>query len=298
MRPEKSDEQGVLSGIAFGVAVTVIAHLGIGYGVFELERNAVRSYADTMQPRKRKMRYGHGPVGFERRKLELDCDSIAECHPTMEPIVVEVKIAKLGTVEQDPKKLPELQTYETPDIVEDTANLLAEVNKPKIIPFKALLAQKRRVSKRRKKNNPFFKIRPDDDPRKRPTPFDRIVGHKLGDPLGSGSEMDARDTYLARVTWELNKAFSVPSSIGLDELKTLRVRVHILRMGPDGSILRYAIRQASRNRSFDASAEAALRRFMASEGGRLRLPKPEPEVLKALNASGFLADFDGQYFRR
>jgi len=238
-------------------------------------------------------------VSYERRPIETNCESIPECHPVILANVIELKVAKLGDKAPEPNKYPELQKYEQPEVVEEAVNVSTEPTTVKPLPFKEFIRRKAQLDrrKRKRKRDPFKAIVEDDDPRKRATAFERITGRLDGDMWGEGNEQDKRDSFFARVTYELNKECDVPSSISLKELKRQVAEVHIKQMGSDGTIISYRIRRRARLQSFTYAAEATVRKFMPAEGGDLKLPVPDAATLKFINKRGVIVEFNGRLFR-
>ena len=286
----------LIPGVAFAVFVCALIHAGIVYGLVYAEKGVVIHVPDKKAKDERRFR--HGEVAYERRKLETDCSSIPECNPVAEPITVQIKIAALGMKKEDPTKLPELQKLAEPEKVEIGVNLDKEPTKLKPMTFREFVRRKIEIEKRKqKKVNNLFHVEEDDDPRKRAKSIWDKVGLAEGSEFGKGSEQDKRDTYLAQVTYELTKACSVPSSIALDALKLQQVELHITGLSPDGTILAYRVRRRAKLDSFTLAAEATVRNFMPSEGGRLRLPPPpDTKTLDGLNAKGFVAVIDGNLY--
>jgi hypothetical protein len=288
-----------IAGIFFAVAMVVFigVSLRVAYslGVFSYQI-VVESGTGISVFEKR--RITHPAVSFERRGLEFECTSIPECEPVIEATIVEIKVAKLGGKEQDPKKLPELQKYEEPEKVEVGVNVDVETKKVKPLPFKDFVRRKAQMDRRkRRKKNPFLDVM-DDDKRKRPTSFERITGRLDGDVMGEGTEQDKRDSYLARASFELHKACEVPASIPLRRLKRQVVEIVVQKMSMDGSILKYRVRRRARMKTFTLAVEATIRHFMPSEGGALRLPSPDPETLAFINKRGFIVEINGRLFKQ
>ncbi len=283
-------------GVLVAVLVTATFHAGLVFVIVVAERGTAIALP-APRPKAVKPRGIHGEVAYERRRIESDCSSIPECQPKLEATITVLKVAALGSVEQDPKKLPELQKVEQPEKVEVAVNIDKVNPEPQQkLTFQDFVRKKAQLDKlRRKKVDPFKQVlQDDDDPRKRPTIFEKMVGNLDGDVMGQGSEQDPRDTYMARVSFELMKAFAVPTSIPPEQLKTLVVEVIITEVSPEGGIVGYKLKRKSPVQAFTLSAEATLKQFMASEGGRKRLPPPPPDVLQFVNKRGFVAEFNGK----
>jgi hypothetical protein len=258
------------------------------------------SISTGQAPVEKKARGRFGEVGFERRRMEFECTSIPECEPQLDPLVIELKIAKLGMIEPDPNKLPELQTYEQPEKVEEGVNIDTPVKQIKPLPFKEFLSKKRKLDRRRrkKKRDPFKSIDVfDDDPRRRPTAFERITGRLDGNPYGKGIDQQKFDHYFGRVALEFHKRFNVPTSLSKRVIQKQRVSVLITKMNADGTLETFKIRRKARKKSFTLAAIAVLRAFMPAEGGQYRLPPPEDDILRFINTKGIIVDLDGRLFQ-
>ncbi len=293
-------ERSSILAFSFAIVMTTALYgaLAAAYslGLIHYSRSMVSAPAAMapLQPRR-----SMAGVSYERRPMETNCDSIPECNPVILANVIELKVAKLGAKEPEPNQYPELQKYEQPEIVEESVNVTSEPTVVKPLPFKEFIRRKAQLDrrKRKKKQDPFKAIVEDDDPRKRATAFERITGRLDGDLWGEGNEQDKRDSYFARVTYELNKQCDVPSSISLKDLKRQVAEVHIKQMGADGTILSYRIRRRARLQAFTYSAEATVRKFMPEEGGTLTLPVPDDATLKFINRRGVIVEFHGRLFR-
>ncbi len=294
---------GVVAGVVAAVIGTAVVHVMLGVGLTALDSNqrpvsvpVEFRYAKAAKAIKRGF---HAEIGIERRKIETQCVSIPECMPNMDAQVIEVKIAKLGSIEQDPKQLPEIQKYEEPEKIEEAVNVENEVVEVKPLPQMDFLKKKaeldRRRQQRKRKIDDLFN--PDDDPRANPTSFDKIVGRLDGDVYGKGVDANKLDTYFGRASLEIHKAFNVPSSIGHDELKKQSTEILITKMSASGEILGYRLKKSSANKTYNLAAEATIKMFMPTEGGRLRLPAPDQEVLDFVNSKGVIIDLNGRLFQ-
>lgn len=285
-------------GIVFALIFAVAVHVLMGMGM--MMADAAVNISLNSSPAEKKARGRFGEVAYERRHLELDCTSIPECDPQMDPIVIELKVAKLGMAELDPRKLPELQTYEQPEKVELGVNVDNKATQVKPLPYKDFLRKKSQLDRRkkRKKRDPFQSLDVfDDDPRKRPTAFEKIVGRFDGNPYGRGVDQQKFDHYFGKVAMAFHKRFSVPTSLSKRVIQKQRVSVHITEMGSDGSLIKYKIRRKARKSNFTMAAIATLRAFMPAEGGQHRLPPPDDEILRFVNTKGIVVDLDGRLFQ-
>ncbi len=282
--------------VLFALSVTVTVNVGLGIGL-----DSVDARIDyDVRPRAEQPRYAHGPVAYERRRLEPQCTSIPECEVEIPAEVIIQKVAKLGMKEPDPTKLPEIQKYEEPEKQELSVNVEKEPPKVKpkslkdIMNRKAQLDKRRLKRKQRRKTRNLFNI--DDDPRARPTAFERITGRLDGSVYGKGVDQQKFDSYFSRVMLEVYKAFAAPASLSRQELKRQLASFLITSMTADGRLQGYRLKRRAKKKSFTTAAIAAVRQFMPAEGGQLRLPPPPPDILEFVNDKGFILDFDGSLF--
>ena len=286
------------------VAGTIVVHVALGFGLGRLDSSVQPLHFPAPfrweAPARLRARSAHGAVAYERRKFTEECDSIPECHKNMEAVVVEIKLAKLGTIEQDPKKLPEIQKYEEPEKIEEAVNLDKEPVEVKPLPLQDFLKKKAELDKRfkkpRKKIDNLFNVDP-DDPRANPTAFEKIVGRLDGDVYGKGSDQQKFDTYFGRCSLELHKQFHLPSSLSRADILKQRVDVLITKMDSSGQILAYRVKTPASNKSFTLAAQAAIQAFAPGEGGRFRLPEPDTYILDFVNTKGIIIALDGRLFQ-
>ena len=218
----------------------------------------------------------------------------AEEDPVSEVEVLEAAlIPALGHVKRDPKSLPKLQTYEQPEIVEDGINLNENPEKLKDL-VKEFDKKKAKRDDKTKKLDDRLKDFRDDDPRRRATDLSKIIGSKEGEVGGQADIAKAGNIYGAKVARALRRAFTVPPFLGLDTLKKLRVKVRIKRLKGTGEILEFKVIRKSGNRAFDDAALAAIQAFVPKEGGRKKLPRPDPDVLRYINTNGMKITLDGR----
>lgn len=286
------------SAVAFGLALTLIVH---GALVAFLILVPSTPASEVLVMRRPPSSIGYGLCGKRRCTLPEWRERRRGIEPT--PVSQEILQASLypalGYAKPKPHKMPELQTYEQPKVEDVSVNLKNENPKPR---EKIKMAAKRRKAKRdkhRRRHNrlaDIFKNFHDDDPRKRATALDKIIGSKSGIIGGQGHRVQAGNVYARKITPALRRAFTVPPFLTTDQLAALRVRVLVTQMSPSGEIIAYKITSKSGNKAFDDAAIAAIRTFVPSEGGSDTLSAPDPDVLRYINARGLSIDLDGRFF--
>ncbi len=285
-----------------GLTLTLGVHVALVTFLYLAQPSALTAVSGAGGPRERGS-VGYGLCGLqrcsapetkaERREPEPD--------PPNELDVLEAALMPaLGAVEPDPAKLPELQTYEQPEIIEDGINLDKDNPPPDEIKKKEFDPEpaKRDPKRKDKKLDDILKDFDEDDPRRRATSLDRIIGHTEGEIGGQGTEVRAGNMYGMQMTRALRKVFVVPPFLSDDALKKLRMRVIVEKISASGEILSYKIDKPSGNRGFDDAAIDAVRQFVPSEGGTKTFPAPDPDVLRDLNARGIKIDLDGRFASR
>ena len=293
----------LFSALLIAVCGTVLIHAGLGYTLTAVESNYVTLRVPKpfrwQRPHRLCPRARHAEVAFERRRMTLDCDSIEECQPTLEPVEIELKVAKLGGKEPDNTKLPVIQKYEEPEKIEESVNVTEVPKKVQPLPMKDFLKRKAQLDKRkRRKRRPrrdLFNL--DDDPRARPTAFEEITGRLDGEMYGKGADQAKFDTYFGKMALELHRVFLVPNALSKQRIKRQLVRIQITGMTADGAITAYKVKRKARAKSFTLAAEAAIRQFIPEEGGAKRLPRPDPDILSFVNDKGIIVDLDGRLFQ-
>ncbi|MGM0574471.1 MAG: TonB C-terminal domain-containing protein [Myxococcota bacterium] len=288
MRPED---------ITVGLALTLAVHaviVAILLFAGTERREALRAVPATGS-------FGYGLCGERRCALPEDMRPRRE--PAPDPVgEVEVLEAALmpalGSQQPDPGELPELQTYEQPEVVEDAVNLEESKKPEEVVKEGRKPREAHRDPKSEEDLQDILKDFEEDDPRKRATRLDEIIGHEEGEVGGQGAEARAGNIYAAKVSRAVRKVFTVPPFLDEGELKNLRVRVRVTRMSHDGEIVSYRVVEDSDSRAFNDAAVDAVRRFVPSEGGSKELPAPDPDVLRWINTKGMRIDLDGRYMSR
>ena len=223
---------------------------------------------------------------MKRRRPEED--------PVSEVDVLEAAlIPALGYATRDPNRLPKLQTYEQPEIVEDGVNLNEDPDKLKDL-VKEFDKKKAKRDDKRKPLDERLKDFREDDPRRKATDLSKIIGSAEGEVGGQADMTKAGNIYGAKVARVLRRAFIVPPFLGMEVLKGLRVKVRINRLNGTGAIMEFKVMKRSGNRAFDDAAIAAIHAFVPKDGGRKTLPRPDPGVLRYINAHGMKITLDGR----
>ena len=217
----------------------------------------------------------------------------AEEDPVSEVEVLEAAlIPALGFLQPDPNALPKLETYEQPEVVEDGINLNENPEK-----LKDLIKEFDKEKAKRVTNKPLDERLRDfreDDPRRKATELSKIIGSEDGEVGGQADMKKAGNIYGAKVARAIRRHFITPPFLGVETLKTLRVRVTISRMQGSGAILSFRVTKKSGNRAFDDAAMAAIHKFVPSQGGSRTLPRPDPAVLRYINSKGMRVTLDGR----
>lgn len=279
-----------------GAALTLIVHASLAFGLFRAHDGSreVRRLESGNRGRLAVLlcderRCGRLEARQRRRGLEEP--------PMRVPDFLEATVVPaLGAVAPDPARLPEIETFERPEVFEQSVNLdtqpsaLDEIVKSDVKPN----------DKHVRKDSTLKSLLSDEpaDPRARAKDLSKLTGFKEGEIGGQGTEVRLGSLYSGRVSREISRVFKVPPFLDPATLKTLKVRVLVERLGLDGSIMAYKVRQKSGDKSFDDAAIAAVRQFVPSEGGSRTLPAPEADVLRYVNAKGLLITLDGALLRR
>ncbi|MBP7126138.1 TonB C-terminal domain-containing protein [Myxococcota bacterium] len=273
---------------AFGAAVTLAVHGLIAWMLATAGQGADDGLAERMLARRLcdGMRCPETPVPAARR--------LPDSPPGSDLGVIEAMIIpRLGMLDAR-KGLPKLTKYEQPERIEEAVNVRRDVDQPRETP--RMDVRKKEAERDRRKPGSLADILgapDDDDPRKRATALDRIVGNPGGSVLGSGTEASPGNLYAGKVSLAIREVFTVPPFLSDADLKRLRVRIKVTRMNETGQILQYEILETSPDPRFNAAALAALRKFVPREGGVAVLPAPDLETLGHINRRGMVVDLDG-----
>jgi hypothetical protein len=284
--------------MAVGITVTVVVHV-LAALVFTLFDSS-EGMADPARYRHSYLCNGKTRCGFqETRPLMRGLDtSLSGRVDVIEAMV----IPRLGLAKKR-RGMPKLVKYEQPAKAKDGINIKKKNAASKKVKHKAPKKKKADLDKRRKKP-PEKKLlsaimgHVDDDPRKRATALDNIIGVSGGSVHGSGREASPGNVYAGKVARLMQRHFVVPTSIPRDELKKLKVRVRISKIGARGEVLTYSIIQRSKSAAYNLASEALIHKFSSKDGGKQRLPEPDPVTLGHVNQHGMIVDLDGALFRQ
>lgn len=277
----------------FGVGISGVVHvafaiaLATSTGVSELE--AVKF--PVMRRLCGDLRCPEKPTVYKRRGL----DTFPEDFGLIEAAI----IPRLGLAEASPGGLPKLIKYEQPEKIEEAVNISREPVEKKEPQPMDVEYKKAEIDKRRKERTlaSILGAPEDDDPRKRPTALERIVGSPDGSVYGVGLEAMQGNIYAGKVALAIREHFTVPPFIGEAELKKLRMRIKVTKMNAAGQILEFEVVRESGNQAFDAAALRAIQKFVPKAGGNAYLPAPDSTTLQTINQRGMIVDLDGALFR-
>lgn len=281
------------SAVAAGVGLSLGVHAAAGLLFAFAGQEVAGPPAQASSPQSS---YGYGLCG-ERR-----CAAPEERRPRApiaqaeveEPEVLEASLAPaLGEKKPSKEELPELQTYEQPEAVEDSVNVDDEPEKPEQEPPQEEPEPKEEKTAEDENLEEILKDHREDDPRKEATELDEIVGREDGSVEGRGYDRRKGHAYGGKVRQAIREEFTVPAMLGRRELKKLSTTIRVTRMGSSGAIRSYRVVEESGNDAFDDAARAAIQQFVPSEGGSKRLPSPDSEVLRYINREGMVLELEG-----
>lgn len=279
--------------LRFGIGLTALVHLALGLALatatgtpdldavtFPVSR---RLCGDVRCPDRPTLRKRRGP------------DDILEDLGLIEAAI----IPRLGLAEPRPGELPKLVKYEQPERIEEAVNISKEPTDKRETPPMDVQPKKAEVDRRRKDRSlaAILGAPEDDDPRKRPTALERIVGSPDGSVHGGGLESIQGNVYAGKVALAIRQQFTVPPFLGEAELKRLRMRIRVTRMNEAGQILDFEVVRESGNAAFDGAALRAIQKFVPKAGGVAHLPSPDATTLQFINTRGMVVDLDGALFR-
>jgi TonB family protein len=272
------------SGASVSLALLVS---GVVHGLFWVLFTTASAQAPSEQPVEQgifcqDMRCDMLPTGMDRRPAE----SFGQ-NDVLEAMI----IPRLGLRKDKPKHMPRIQKYEQPEKTERSVNIRKRNRKPEKV-RQANKAKQAELDRRRKeppKPKSLAEALNNPDPRARATSLEKIVGLSDGSTIGTGTERRAGDPYVGQVVAVLNRSFKTPAALDRSLLRRLKVVVKIEKISANGEILSFRIIKSSGNRLFDAAALAAIRKYVPSEGGSKKLPKPTLKDLARLKGRSIRA---------
>lgn len=302
--PVRDDEDRMLEGdprvLTVGIVLTLLVHAALAVVLAFLDDPVELPAPAAINRGLPLCADGHrcGALANKRPRM-----SIETALPGDIDIIQAAVIPKLGMLEQDPKKLPELQKYEQPEKVEDGVNLTEDNPPPKpeeqlIKEFKPKDAQVDRRRKEKPRSLDSILERDADDPRKRATALERIIGRPEGDPFGEGAEAVPGSEWAGRVTIVLRREFVVPASLDDATLRLQSVEITIRQISAKGEILKYEVVRKSRSAPYNTAAVQLIKKFVPEEGGTLTLPEPPADVRDYINTKGMTLALEGRLFKR
>jgi len=215
-------------------------------------------------------------------------------------IIVAALIPRLGLKQEAKWELPKFVKYEQPEKIEDAINISEENLKKEDVKNKEFQQKKAQIDKTRKKNDlaSILNAPDDDDPRKRATKLENIIGSADGSVFGTGAETSPGNIYAGKVSAVVRQQFKIPSFITDSDLKKLLVRVKITKLTQNGEIVSFEIMESSQNSHYNSAALAAIKKFVPKEGGGAKLPQPDIQTLNYINSKGMIIDLDGRLFKK
>jgi hypothetical protein len=300
--PVRDDEDRLFEGdprvLTVGIVLTILVHAALAVVLAFLDEPLELPAMGAIN-RGLPLCDGHrcGALANKRPRLGIET-----ALPGDIDIIQAAVIPRLGMLEQDPKKLPELQEYEQPEKAEDGVNLTQDNPPPaseeKL--FKEHTPKPQQLDRRRKERPKLTDILApeDDDPRTRKTRLDSIIGRPDGHYAGVGTEAVPGSEWAGRVIIVLRREFIVPASLDDATLKLQSVEIAIRQISAKGEILKYEVVRRSRSGPYDTAALQLVKKFVPEEGGTLTLPEPPADVRNYINTKGMTLVLEGRLFKR
>lgn len=214
--------------------------------------------------------------------------------------IIEASVVPRLGLKKEQKGYPKLQKYEQPERVEEAVNISREPQEKKEVLMKDAKPKPAEIDKQRKIKDlsAILGAPEDDDPRKRPTALERIVGSPDGSVYGVGETEIKGNIYAGKVALAIREVFVVPPFLSQRELRTLKMRIRVTKINEAGQILGFEIERESSNQAFNTACVRAIKEFMPKEGGKRHLPAPDAATLSYINSKGMIVDLDGALFGR
>jgi hypothetical protein len=212
--------------------------------------------------------------------------------------IIEASVVPRLGLKEEQRGYPKLQKYEQPQRIEEAVNVSNEIKEKRDVPMKDAKAKPAEIDKQRKTKDlsAILGAPEDDDPRKRPTALEKIVGSPDGSVYGVGATEMKGNIYAGKVALAIREVFVVPPFLSERELKTLKMRIRVTKINEAGEILGFEIEMESSNQAFDAACVRAIKEFVPKEGGKRHLPAPDATTLSYINSKGMVVDLDGALF--
>ncbi len=294
--PIRSARLTTASSLAISLIATLAVHVGLAWMLHRqdnVQRDPIRELPRSPAQLCGDRRCPSPEVPLPRRGIDIGPP------PDVQTIEVAV-IAALGYKEPIPRELPRLVKYEQRRKVQAGINIDKKNEKPKEVENKQNKPKEAELDKRRKKEQTLDDILDapeDDDPRKRATALDKIVGQKDGSVHGTDPRSMKGHPALTRLQGALQSEMAAPQMIPADALRKLKTRVR-LQLDYTGAIRKFSIIKTSGNKHFDTAVRQAVQRFMPSSGGSRRLPAIPDPIRNAINGGKVNFVFDGARLRR
>lgn len=188
-------------------------------------------------------------------------------------LIVETELLQWGEVAPDDTSLPTIanprpaverptspeEQVPPPDETQEAPTDVVDLQAPTKVAAADIPTEVRPEVRERKPDVDTARYRGENNPN-RPSNDHAIEGFQDGFRGGTSLSPSAQRNLLARIQEQLQTAFSPPRSLSDEELRRLRIRIHV-RIATDGRILGWDILEPSGNRSFDTAATMTLNRF-------------------------------------
>ncbi len=279
--------------VAFGAAIALLVHVGLAV----MLATAGGSSEDVAAERLLQKRLCDG---FRCPSQVVRSDRRGPDSPSAADLgIIEASVIPQLGLAADQKGLPKLTKYEQAERIEEAVNL----SKDPVQDRETARMDVKKKAAERDKRKPgslaaILGAPDDDDPRKRATSLDKIVGSADGSVWGSGTATQAGNLYAGKVALAIREQFTIPPFLSEDALMRLRVRVKVTKLSAAGQILAFEVVESATDSRFTSAALAAVKRFAPEDGGMVYLPAPDGPTLDYINRRGMVIDLDGALFKR
>lgn len=186
---------------------------------------------------------------------------------------IETELLQWGEVPPDETSLPTIanprpaterpdtpeEQVPPPDETQEAPTDVVDLQAPTEMAAADIPTERRAEVREQKPDVDTARYRGENNPN-RPSNDNAIEGFQDGFRGGTSLSPSAQRNLLARIQEQLQRAFSPPRSLSEEELRRLRIRIHV-RIATDGQILGWDILESSGNRPFDTAATMTLNRF-------------------------------------